>query len=52
MLQNPRSKTYTFFFCFPPPDFAGLEDGGGAFSFLGAYTNIEITESAEMALQQ
>ena len=27
----------TFFFCFPPPDLAGFEDGGGAFSFLGAY---------------
>jgi hypothetical protein len=28
-----------FFFCFPPPDFAGFDDGGGAFSFFGAYTN-------------
>jgi len=26
----------TFFFCLPPPDLVGLEDGGGAFSFLGA----------------
>jgi hypothetical protein len=26
----------TFFFCLPPPDLAGLEDGGGAFSFFGA----------------
>ena len=27
----------TFFFCLPPPDFTGFEDGGGAFSFFGAY---------------
>lgn len=27
---------WTFFFCLPPPDFAGLDDGGGAFSFFGA----------------
>ena len=26
----------TFFFCFPPPDFAGLDDGGGTLSFFGA----------------
>ena len=26
----------TFFFCLPPPDLAGLEDGGGALSFFGA----------------
>ena len=26
----------TFFFCFPPPDLAGFEDGGGALSFFGA----------------
>lgn len=26
-----------FFFCFPPPDFAGLDDGGGPLSFFGAY---------------
>lgn len=26
----------TFFFCLPPPDLAGLEDGGAAFSFFGA----------------
>jgi hypothetical protein len=25
-----------FFFCFPPPDLAGLDDGGGALSFFGA----------------
>jgi hypothetical protein len=28
---------FTFFFCLPPPDLAGFEDGGGAFSFFGAY---------------
>jgi hypothetical protein len=26
----------TFFFCLPPPDLAGLDDGGGALSFFGA----------------
>lgn len=30
-------KKLTFFFCFPPPDLAGLEDGGGALSFFGAW---------------
>lgn len=41
--QNLQSQFWiqkpylTFFFCFPPPDLAGFEDGGGAFSFLGAY---------------
>ena len=30
------TKQITFFFCFPPPDLAGLEDGGGALSFFGA----------------
>lgn len=27
----------TFFFCLPPPDLAGLDEGGGAFSFFGAW---------------
>jgi hypothetical protein len=26
----------TFFFCFPPPDLAGFDDGGGTLSFFGA----------------
>ena len=26
----------TFFFCLPPSDLAGLDDGGGALSFFGA----------------
>jgi hypothetical protein len=29
----------TFFFCLPPPDLAGFEDGGGALSFFGACTS-------------
>lgn len=32
----------TFFFCLPPPDFAGFEDGGGALSFFGAYKTTQI----------
>jgi hypothetical protein len=31
-----KRDSVTFFFCLPPPDLAGLEDGGGAFSFFGA----------------
>jgi len=31
-----RGDSVTFFFCLPPPDLAGLEDGGGALSFFGA----------------
>jgi hypothetical protein len=31
----------TFFFCLPPPDLAGLDDGGGAFSFFGAWGRTE-----------
>ena len=27
----------TFFFCLPPPDWAGFDDNGGALSFFGAY---------------
>lgn len=34
--KGKANNQLTFFFCFPPPDLAGLDDGGGAFSFLGA----------------
>lgn len=33
--KNPNNYV-TFFFCLPPPDFAGFDDGGGALSFFGA----------------
>ena len=33
----PKNEKQTFF-CFPPPDFAVLDDGGGTLSFFGAYT--------------
>jgi hypothetical protein len=39
-----------FFFCFPPPDFAGFDDGGGAFSFFGAYTNQRKKELVQLDL--
>lgn len=31
-----KLRKRTFFFCFPPPDFAGFDDGGGTLSFFGA----------------
>lgn len=37
MYEEIEEQLTTFFFCFPPPDFAGLDDGGGALSFFGAY---------------
>lgn len=44
-LNSNNLKVYsTFFFCFPPPDLAGFDDGGGAFSFFGAYKKREISD--------
>ena len=39
-----KQETRTFFFCLPPPDLAGFEEGGGALSFFGACESHQNTE--------